>query len=197
MELSLRRPRPQDAEQMAALMSHPEVLPWLLQLPHASTESWQQRFSQPADLQSAELQLLAFDGERLLGSAGLHPAGAHQRRRHVMSLGMGVLPEAQGQGVGKALLAALIRQADDWLGVLRLELTVFCDNPRAIGLYQRFGFEIEGRLRAYALRAGRYEDCYTMARLHPQPPQWAPASAPAPSAGPPPGQPFSPPAAAR
>lgn len=179
MALSLRRPRPQDAEQMAALMSHPEVQPWLLQLPHASAESWLQRFSQPADLQSADLQLLAIEDDQLLGSAGLHPTGPHPRRRHAMSLGMAVRPEAQGRGVGRALMDALLRQADDWLGVLRVELTVFCDNPRAIRLYQHCGFEIEGRLRAYALRAGRYEDCYTMARLHPQPPQWSPA----PSAG--------------
>lgn len=172
MELSLRRPRPDDAAAMAALMSHPEVQPWLLQLPHVSAESWRQRFSTPADVQSADLQLLAFDGERLVGSAGLHTWGTAQRRRHVMSLGMGVLPAAQGQGVGKALMQALVTQADDWLGVLRLELTVFCDNARAIALYQRFGFETEGRHRAYALRAGRYVDCFAMARLHPNPPGW-------------------------
>lgn len=172
MDLTLRRPRPDDAPAFAALMSHPEVQPWLLQLPHASEAAWRQRFSTPVDTQTAELQLLAFDGERLVGSAGLHPTGPALRRRHVMSFGMGVLPEAQGLGVGKALVAALIRQADDWLGVLRLELTVFVDNERAIGLYERFGFQHEGRMRAYAMRAGRYVDCFSMARLHPNPPRW-------------------------
>ena len=65
---------------------------------------------------------------------------------------------------------AITRQADDWLGVLRIELTVFADNTRAIRLYERFGFEHEGRLRGYALRDGRYVDALTMARLHPRPP---------------------------
>ena len=32
-------------------------------------------------------------------------------------------------------------------------------------LYRKFGFEVEGTLREYALRNGLYVDAYTMARL--------------------------------
>ena len=39
--------------------------------------------------------------------------------------------------------------------VLRIELTVYTDNAAAIALYRKFGFEIEGTHRAYALRDGR------------------------------------------
>ncbi|RZI60972.1 MAG: GNAT family N-acetyltransferase [Rubrivivax sp.] len=168
--LTLRRPRPEDARAHAELMGHPGVQPSLLQLPYTSELLWQERFSKVPDTNSGELQLLAFDGERLVGSAGLHPVGPQVRRRHAMMLGIGVHPEAQGHGVGSALMDALMRQADDWLGVLRIELTVFADNPRAIRLYERFGFEHEGRLRGYALRDGRYVDALAMARLHPRPP---------------------------
>lgn len=173
MELTLRRPTPDDGPAHAALMTHPEVQPWLLGLPYASADAWRQRFSAPPEVQAAELQLLAFDGAQLVGSAGLHAAGPQARRRHAMSLGMSVLPQAQGQGVATTLLKALLCQADDWLGVLRVELTVFADNHRAIRLYERFGFEHEGRMRGYALRGGRYVDCLSMARLHPNPPALA------------------------
>ena len=168
--LSLRRPRPEDARAHAELMGHPGVQPSLLQLPYTSELLWQERFSKVPDTNSGELQLLAFDGERLVGSAGLHPVVPQVRRRHAMMLGIGVHPEAHGRGVGSALMDAITRQADDWLGVLRIELTVFADNTRAIRLYERFGFEHEGRLRGYALRDGRYVDALTMARLHPRPP---------------------------
>jgi L-phenylalanine/L-methionine N-acetyltransferase len=50
------------------------------------------------------------------------------------------------------------------------ELGVYTDNHRAIALYQRFGFQVEGTHRAYALRDGVYIDSHTMARLHPNPP---------------------------
>lgn len=173
MELSLRRPRPDDAAALAELLAHPGVQPGLLQLPYANEALWRQRLAAPVDPASTELKLLAFDGERLVGSAGLHAVGPAVRRRHAMTLGLSVHPDAQGRGVGHTLLGALVEQADQWLGVLRLELTVYVDNERAIRLYRRHGFEEEGRLRAYALRAGRYVDCFSMARLHPQPPGWA------------------------
>jgi len=168
--ITLRRPRPEDGPAHAALLGHPGVQPWLLQTPFTSELLWQERFSKAPDPASPELVLLAFDGDRLVGSAGLHPAGAQARRRHAMMLGISVHPETQGRGVGSALMDALTRQADDWLGILRIELTVFVDNERAIRLYERFGFEHEGRLRGFALREGRYVDAFTMARLHPRPP---------------------------
>jgi putative acetyltransferase len=93
-----------------------------------------------------------------------------------MGLGLAVLPEAQGQGVGRALMHALCDWADNWGHVLRLELTVFADNHRAIRLYERCGFVHEGRHVGYALRDGRYDDVLSMARLHPKPPVWAAAS---------------------
>ena len=80
-------------------------------------------------------------------------------------LGMAVQKRFQGKGVGTALMQALVDLADKWLPVTRIELTVFTDNERAIGLYKRFGFEVEGTHRAYALRDGKYVDTHAMARL--------------------------------
>lgn len=172
MDITIRRSQTADAAAMAQLMSHPEVLPGLLQLPHASTEQWEQRLKNNLTPSGTDLPLVAVAGGEVVGSAGLHAAGPALRRRHVMHLGLAVAPQAQGRGVGKALMAALIDYADNWGQVLRIELGVFVDNERALKLYQRFGFEIEGRQRAYALRAGRYVDSYAMARLHPNPPSW-------------------------
>jgi hypothetical protein len=72
--------------------------------------------------------------------------------------------------VGQALMTALLDYADNWAQVLRIELTVFHDNQRAIRLYERHGFAPEGRLKAYALRNGVFEDVLAMARLHPKQP---------------------------
>jgi putative acetyltransferase len=59
--------------------------------------------------------------------------------------------------------------ADNWLNLHRLELQVYTDNERAINLYKKFGFEIEGTLRDYAYGDGHYLDAYEMARLRPRP----------------------------
>ena len=71
----------------------------------------------------------------------------------------------QGQGAGSALMAALLEVADRWMGLSRVELTVYADNARAIGLYERFGFEREGLHRNFAFRDGAYVDALAMARL--------------------------------
>lgn len=81
---------------------------------------------------------------------------------------MAVHEQWQGRGVGTALLAAAIDLADNWLNLLRLELTVYTDNEAAIHLYRKSGFETEGTLRHYAFRDGVLVDAYAMARLKQQ-----------------------------
>jgi L-phenylalanine/L-methionine N-acetyltransferase len=167
---SLRRATPDDATLLARQMSHPEVFGNLMQLPWPTEGLWRQRLERMATApESAELLLLAERDGQLLGSVGLHPA-ERVRRRHVATLGISVGAEHQGQGVGSALMQAACDFADHWGQLLRVELTVFVDNERAIALYRRFGFREEGRHRAYALRDGRYVDVLSMARLHPSPP---------------------------
>ncbi|MBA3542699.1 MAG: GNAT family N-acetyltransferase [Deltaproteobacteria bacterium] len=67
------------------------------------------------------------------------------------------------------MLGAVIELADNWYGLARLELTVFTDNAPAIGLYRKFGFEVEGTLRAYVLKRGVLADALTMARIRDRP----------------------------
>ena len=55
--------------------------------------------------------------------------------------------------------------ADNWLGLTRLDLRVYVDNAPAIALYNKFGFEIAGTHKRFALRDGKYVDAHVMARL--------------------------------
>jgi putative acetyltransferase len=118
-----------------------------------------------------ELLLVAEADGALVGNAGLNPVGNALRRRHAMGLGITVDKAWHGRGVGTQLMQALVDAADRWLGVLRIELTVYTDNAAAIALYHKFGFQVEGTHRAYALRDGHYMDVLAMARLHPNPPR--------------------------
>ena len=61
-----------------------------------------------------------------------------------------------GQGLGRQILAELIRMAFEEFHAHRLFLDVFDDNLRARHLYQSFGFVDEGLLREAALRDGQY-----------------------------------------
>jgi L-phenylalanine/L-methionine N-acetyltransferase len=167
----VRRPRADDAAAMVEIMGDPQVLSGLLQLPYPTEAAWRKRIDEmPTGPSTAELFIVAERGGRVVGNAGVHPIG-HVRRHHAAGIGMAVARDAQGQGVGSALMAAIVDWADNWAQLLRLELTVYTDNQAGLALYRKFGFEAEGTHRAYALRNGVYVDAVCMARLHPTPPR--------------------------
>ena len=170
MTLTIRRTSSRDAAAMAQLMSDPAVFGGLLQMPYPSEERWQARLAEATPAGKPDLSLVAERDGAIVGSVGLDSVGVALRRRHAMGLGIGVARAAQGQGVGTALLQAVCDYADNWLGTFRIELTVYADNAVAQRLYARFGFEIEGRFRGYALRDGVFVDALAMARFHPKPP---------------------------
>jgi putative acetyltransferase len=168
--ITIRRMEARDAAAMARILGDPEVLPNLMQVPHTSEEIWARRLAEHHTPGNQDLHLVAEIDGVVVGSSGLHLESRALRRRHAAHLGISIAREAQGRGVGHALMTAMCAWADDWAQLLRLELQVFADNARAIRLYERHGFVQEGLHRAYAMRDGRYVDSLSMARLHPRQP---------------------------
>lgn len=100
---------------------------------------------------------------KAVGLVGLHVKG-NQRLRHSANIGIMVHADYQGKGIGTALLKKVLDLADNWLMLVRLELTAFVENEGAVRLYKSLGFEIEGTKRYAAIRNGKYADEYLMAR---------------------------------
>lgn len=78
-------------------------------------------------------------GEVIIGTVGL-VTNSSPRMRHSGSIGIMVHKDYQNAGIGTALMKAIIDIADNWLMLIRLELSVFEDNERAIHLYEKCGF---------------------------------------------------------
>ena len=165
-EVTIRRAGPEDCEAVWQAFHDESVYSGTLQVPYPSREAWRKRVGEAAE---GDYVLVAVIDGQVAGMGSLHQAGKSPRRAHAMSLGLSVHRDWQGRGVGHALLQALVELADKWLPVMRIELTVFTDNERAIALYRRFGFEVEGTHSGYALRDGRYVDTHTMARVRRKP----------------------------
>jgi len=90
--------------------------------------------------------------------------GTLKRNRGVATLAMGVRNDYAGNGVGSGLMSTAIAEASE-IGVYRLQLHVQTTNERAIKLYRKFGYEVEGTLRNAAKVSGQLVDKYMMAKL--------------------------------
>jgi RimJ/RimL family protein N-acetyltransferase len=90
--------------------------------------------------------------------------GDFRRNRHCAHVVAGVLREFGGRGIGARLFAEL----EGWArrsGIGRLELTVMAHNERAIALYLKMGYEVEGRRRGSLLVDGARVDEFYMGKL--------------------------------
>jgi L-phenylalanine/L-methionine N-acetyltransferase len=162
-DVLVRAMAPSDVERMTEIFNQRHVAAMTLQILYTSESERAARFA-PTD--SQRMLVAELDG-RVVGNGGLTLYS--RRRAHVGSIGMGVDQACQGQGVGTALLAALLDLADNWYNLRRIELEVYTDNEAAVRLYQRFGFVIEGTHRSYAYRDGAWADAFSMARLRDEP----------------------------
>jgi RimJ/RimL family protein N-acetyltransferase len=122
--------------------------------------------------------LAEHEGE-IVGFLGAY-AGALERARGIVYIAhVGVRKAWRSRGVGSALFAAV----EDWAraqGAWRLDLRVDTENARAIALYEKYGFAVEGRVVDGALRDGAWADHFIMARalrVLSEPP-WAPLELP-------------------
>jgi RimJ/RimL family protein N-acetyltransferase len=109
------------------------------------------------------LYLLAFlDGE--LAGTLTFSGGKRPRIRHTGELSMSVLGSYWGLGIASALLDALLEWARATRIVTKVNLRVRTDNQRAIALYLRKGFRIEGTLTKDLFVHGVYHDNILMGR---------------------------------
>jgi L-phenylalanine/L-methionine N-acetyltransferase len=161
IKVEIRAAELADYEALARLHGDRNAYSQTLQLPFPSQELWRKRLAHEDD---AHHWLIATAAGEVVGSLGL-TRYTRARRAHAGEIGMAVRDSWQGKGIGSALMQAALDLADNWLGLRRLELRVYADNARAIALYRKFGFEVEGTHRAYAIRNGVYVDSLSMARL--------------------------------
>jgi len=106
---------------------------------------------------------VALDGKQVIGWCDAEPR-MMEGFRHTVGLGMGLLPEARGRGLGTRLLRRVIAHCRR-RRIEKIELQVYASNRAGRALYRKFGFRQEGRrVRARKLD-GKYDDVVLMGLL--------------------------------
>lgn len=113
------------------------------------------------------IQHVAVAGGQVVGWCDVLP-GERATMRHAGRLGIGLLASHRDKGFGARLIVSVLGEAKR-RGLVRISLSVRADNTRAIRLYERLGFQHEGRARRTLRIDGDYADSLNMALMLDEP----------------------------
>jgi phosphinothricin acetyltransferase len=114
----------------------------------------------------AVCRLIARDGEEIVGWAALSAVSRRAVYAGVAEVSVYVADGARGKGVGKALLAELIRQSER-NGIWTLQSGIFPENVASIELHRSLGFRVVGVRERIGCMNGQWRDVCLMERRSP------------------------------
>lgn len=114
----------------------------------------------------AEPRLVASREGVVLGWAALSPVSDRCVYQGVAEVSVYVDPEAAGQGVGRALLGALV-ETSERAGIWTLQTGIFPENTASLALHQGCGFRVVGRRERIGQMGDRWRDVLFLERRSP------------------------------
>jgi L-amino acid N-acyltransferase YncA len=108
-------------------------------------------------------RLLACDGADIVGWAALSAVSSRRVYAGVTEVSVYVARSAQGKGVGRALLSALIESAEA-AGIWTLQAGIFPENISSIHLHKSLGFREVGRREKIGRMRDRWRDVMLLER---------------------------------
>jgi ribosomal-protein-alanine N-acetyltransferase len=162
--LSLRYPRPSDAEALLEMGSDPEVTRWFSWGPYETVAEPQAFVARAAELREAGERLefvIASEDDRALGITGLSEFALRDRRAVV---GTWLGREHWGSGANRESKALVLALAFRRLRLQRVTAYAHPENDRSLAALERLGFTREGVLVAWHVHRGQRRDV-TILRL--------------------------------
>lgn len=133
-------------------------------MPLPSLEEAQVKMKWTLDSPS-ELLIGAIHQKILIGTIGFHvPKELHPWYKHIGVFGMMVMDKYSGQGIGSKLMQIMELHAKA-IGIKKIEASVRSNNTKALNLYQKFGYLIEGTRKKCALVNNEFLDEHYIAKF--------------------------------
>ncbi|MFL6255278.1 MAG: GNAT family N-acetyltransferase [Pyrinomonadaceae bacterium] len=108
-------------------------------------------------------RLVALAGGRVAGWAALSPVSAREVYAGVAEVSVYAGEGFRGEGVGRALLEALVRESESE-GIWTLQASIFPENVASIALHKARGFREVGRRERVGRLRGRWRDTILLER---------------------------------
>jgi L-amino acid N-acyltransferase YncA len=114
----------------------------------------------------ADHRLVARLDGRIVGWTALAPVSDRCAYAGVAEDSIYVAPDAQGRGVGRALLAAILTSAEQ-AGIWTVQTGIFPENQPSVRLHQACGFRVVGVRERLGHLHGRWRDVLLLERRSP------------------------------
>ena len=111
-------------------------------------------------------RLVASKDDQVLGWAALAPVSDRCAYTGVAEDSIYVAPDAQGRGVGRQLLEALVSGAEQ-AGIWTVQTGIFPENQASVRLHQACGFRVVGVRERLGRLNGRWRDVLLLERRSP------------------------------
>jgi L-amino acid N-acyltransferase YncA len=105
----------------------------------------------------------------VLGWVAVSPVSSRPVYAGVVEHSVYVDPAAQGRGIGRLLLAALVASTDA-AGIWTIQSAIFPENAASLALHRTAGFRVVGvreRIGRHASQGGRWRDVVFLERRSP------------------------------
>jgi RimJ/RimL family protein N-acetyltransferase len=126
------------------------------------TEEQQSAMIKEINASGNNIMILAMIDGTIAGIGTISSNNKRIKSKHVGLLGIVISAEYCNAGLGTIMMDYLIKWCKDNGETAKVSLTVRKDNPRAIALYEKFGFETEGVLKKETFIDGEYYDSVVM-----------------------------------
>ncbi|MGT2926796.1 GNAT family N-acetyltransferase [Streptococcus cuniculipharyngis] len=168
VEVIFAEAQPSDASALLALLNHIGYESDFMTLDEAGilmTLEQMTDFIRQRQESINQVCLLAKVADEVIGVLNV-TSDFHERIKHIGDIFIGIRKDYWNQGIGQILMEEAIIWAEKSGVIRRLELTVQKRNQRAVHVYEKFGFVIEGvRPRGAKARDGQFLDVYMMGKM--------------------------------
>ncbi|WP_343689903.1 GNAT family N-acetyltransferase [Chitinophaga sp.] len=148
--LELRQAVPDDAPVLLSyfrqLISETDFLLYTREEAATWTVEEEREFILSFSKDTIDLLLLAFAGNQAIGTLSVRQ-NSFSKEAHIGNLGIGVLHSYWNMGIGRRMMTAAMRWAEQHPRLEIIQLGVLANNERAIQLYRNFGFMEYGRMQ--------------------------------------------------
>ncbi|AVX20725.1 MULTISPECIES: GNAT family N-acetyltransferase [Carboxydocella] len=165
-EIWLRPARPEDAEGiLSSIASVARERSFILTENVGRTVEEEAKYIANLDTQH-NLLLVALHEDKVIGGLGASQAGGgkYPKLQHVLEIGLHLVKDYREAGIGSQMLAYAIEWAKE-KGFGKLTAQIFTTNRRSIHLFEKHGFQEEGRRKRQYRIGSEYIDEVMMGLL--------------------------------